>query len=48
MTDRDELLQEIKDHAVVHGKVTLASRREADYWLITDEGVAGNGEPLPR
>jgi orotate phosphoribosyltransferase len=33
MTDRDELLQEIKDHAVVHGKVTLASGREADYYV---------------
>ena len=33
MTDREELLQEIKDHAVVHGKVTLASGREADYYV---------------
>jgi len=33
MSDRDELLQEIKDHAVVHGKVTLASGREADYYV---------------
>jgi orotate phosphoribosyltransferase len=33
MSDRDELLQLIKDIAVVHGKVTLSSGREADYYL---------------
>ncbi len=33
MTDRDELLQLIKDLAVVHGKVTLSSGREADYYI---------------
>jgi orotate phosphoribosyltransferase len=33
VTDRDELLQLIKDIAVVHGKVTLSSGREADYYL---------------
>ncbi len=33
MTDRDELLQHIKDDAVVHGKVVLSSGREADYYV---------------
>ena len=30
---RDELLQLIKDIAVVHGRVTLSSGREADYYV---------------
>ncbi|MFI1970090.1 orotate phosphoribosyltransferase [Streptomyces cinnamoneus] len=34
MTDaRDALLQQIKDKAVVHGKVTLSSGKEADYYI---------------
>jgi orotate phosphoribosyltransferase len=33
VTDRDDLLQLIKDLAVVHGKVTLSSGREADYYI---------------
>ena len=33
MSDRDELLQLIKDIAVVHGRVTLSSGREADYYI---------------
>ena len=33
MSDRDELLELIKDLAVVHGKVTLSSGREADYYI---------------
>jgi orotate phosphoribosyltransferase len=33
VTDRAELLQLIKDLAVVHGKVILSSGREADYYL---------------
>jgi orotate phosphoribosyltransferase len=44
MTDRDNLLAEIKKKAVVHGKVTLSSGQEADYYLdlrrITLDGVA--------
>ncbi|MDT4934203.1 MAG: orotate phosphoribosyltransferase [Pseudonocardiales bacterium] len=44
MTDRDELLQLIKDIAVVHGKVILSSGREADYYIdlrrITLHGAA--------
>lgn len=41
---RDALLQQIKDKAVVHGKVTLSSGREADYYIdlrrITLDGEA--------
>jgi orotate phosphoribosyltransferase len=44
VSDRDELLQLIKDLAVVHGRVTLSSGREADYYIdlrrITLHGVA--------
>lgn len=45
MTDvHDALLQQIKDKAVVHGKVTLSSGREADYYIdlrrITLDGEA--------
>lgn len=46
MTDdvRGDLLQQIKDKAVVHGKVTLSSGKEADYYIdlrrITLDGAA--------
>ncbi|MEW9554641.1 orotate phosphoribosyltransferase [Nonomuraea sp. NPDC050783] len=44
MTDRDNLLAEIKKKAVVHGKVTLSSGMEADWYLdlrrITLDGAA--------
>lgn len=33
VADRDELLALIKDLAVVHGKVTLSSGKEADYYV---------------
>ena len=33
VSDRDELLELIKTIAVVHGKVTLSSGREADYYI---------------
>ncbi len=33
MADRDELLALIRDLAVVHGKVTLSSGQEADYYV---------------
>jgi orotate phosphoribosyltransferase len=33
VSDRDELLQLIKDLAVVHGRVTLSSGRKADYYI---------------
>lgn len=41
---RDALLQQIKDKAVVHGKVILSSGREADYYIdlrrVTLDGTA--------
>lgn len=41
---RGELLQQIKDKAVVHGKVTLSSGQEADFYVdlrrITLDGAA--------
>jgi orotate phosphoribosyltransferase len=33
VSDRDDLQQLIKDVAVVHGRVTLSSGREADYYI---------------
>src|SRR3954468_1696662 len=33
MTARDDLLAQITDKAVVHGKVTLSSGKEADYYV---------------
>lgn len=42
--DRAQLLQLIKDNAIVHGKVTLSSGKEADYYVdlrrISLSGVA--------
>jgi hypothetical protein len=32
-TDRDALLQQIADKAVVRGRVTLSSGKEADYYV---------------
>lgn len=44
MTDRTDLIEQIRTLAVVHGKVTLASGREADYYIdmrrVTLDGVA--------
>ena len=44
MSIRDELLRQITDKAVVHGKVVLSSGREADYYVdlrrITLDGAA--------
>ncbi|HET7690726.1 MAG TPA: orotate phosphoribosyltransferase [Nocardioidaceae bacterium] len=44
MSARDELLEHIKNKAVVHGKVTLSSGKEADYYIdlrrITLDGAA--------
>lgn len=44
MSDRDALLTEITTKAVVHGRVTLSSGREADYYIdlrrITLDAVA--------
>ena len=33
MTDRDALLAQVTDKAVVHGRVTLSSGNEADYYV---------------
>jgi orotate phosphoribosyltransferase len=33
MSDREDLRQQIADKAVVHGRVTLSSGREADYYV---------------
>ncbi|MCU1677035.1 MAG: pyrE [Frankiales bacterium] len=47
MTDRDELPQQIKDVAVVHGKVTLSSGREADYYVdLRRVTLAASAAPL--
>ncbi|WP_204045597.1 orotate phosphoribosyltransferase [Acrocarpospora phusangensis] len=44
MSDRERLLDEIKNKGVVHGRVVLSSGREADYYVdlrrITLDGVA--------
>ncbi|MFJ8073688.1 orotate phosphoribosyltransferase [Streptomyces sp. NPDC096176] len=47
MTDvRAELLEQIKDKAVVHGKVTLSSGIEAD-WYIDLRRITLDGEAAP-
>jgi orotate phosphoribosyltransferase len=47
MTDHDELLQQIKDLAVVHGKVILSSGREADYYVdLRRVTLAASAAPL--
>jgi orotate phosphoribosyltransferase len=47
VADRDELLQRIKDDAVVHGKVVLSSGREADYYVdLRRVTLASNAAPL--
>jgi len=44
VTDRDALLTQIKDKAVVHGRVVLSSGKEANYYVdlrrVTLDGVA--------
>lgn len=44
MTDREQLIEHIKNLAVVRGRVTLASGREADYYVdlrrVTLDGAA--------
>jgi orotate phosphoribosyltransferase len=45
--DRDELLALISSHAVVHGKVTLSSGREADYYVdLRRVTLSGQAAPL--
>lgn len=44
MNDREALIEHVKNLAVVHGKVTLASGKEADYYVdmrrVTLDGAA--------
>lgn len=44
MTDRDRLIEHVKRLAVIHGRVTLASGRQADYYVdlrrVTLDGAA--------
>ena len=44
MTQRDELIEQVVRLAVVHGRVTLASGKQADYYIdlrrVTLDGVA--------
>jgi len=44
MTDKDALISQVKDLAIVRGKVTLASGKEADYYVdmrrVTLDGAA--------
>ena len=46
MSDRDDLLALIRDEAVVHGRVTLSSGREADYYLDCRR-ITLSGEAAP-
>jgi orotate phosphoribosyltransferase len=47
VTDRDELLALITSEAVVHGKVTLSSGREADYYVdLRRVTLSGAAAPL--
>jgi orotate phosphoribosyltransferase len=45
VTDRDDLLSLVRSQAIVHGRVTLSSGREADYYVdlrrTTLSGAAG-------
>ena len=45
-TDRTRLLQIVRDRAVVHGRVTLSSGREADYYVDLRR-VTLDGEAAP-
>lgn len=46
MSDRAELLRQIKDKAVVHGRVVLSSGREADFYVDLRR-VTLDGEAAP-
>ena len=47
MTDRDDLLSLVKSQAIVHGKVTLSSGREADYYVdLRRTTLSGEAAPL--
>lgn len=45
--DRAALLQLIKDQAIVHGRVTLSSGKEADYYVdLRRISLSGEAAPL--
>src|SRR5436190_23894297 len=47
MTDSADLLTLVKDLAIVHGRVTLSSGREADYYVdLRRVTLAGRAAPL--
>ncbi|MFW5415166.1 orotate phosphoribosyltransferase [Nocardiopsis sp. CNT-189] len=46
MSDREELLRHVNDKAVVHGRVTLSSGQEADYYVDLRR-VTLDGEAAP-
>lgn len=47
MTDRDALLSLVRSQAVVHGRVTLSSGREADYYVdLRLATLSGEAAPL--
>jgi len=47
MSDRTELIQAIREHGVVRGRVTLASGREADYYVdLRRITLSGRSAPL--
>jgi orotate phosphoribosyltransferase len=47
MSDRDELLAQITAKAVVHGRVTLSSGQQADYYIdLRRITLDGEGAPL--
>ncbi len=46
MSDREELLRQVNDKAVVHGRVTLSSGKEADYYVDLRR-VTLDGESAP-
>ncbi|MDT7538799.1 MAG: orotate phosphoribosyltransferase [Actinomycetota bacterium] len=47
MSDSSDLLALVKDLAIVHGKVTLSSGREADYYVdLRRVTLAGRAAPL--
>lgn len=46
-TDRDRLLELVKDLAIVHGKVTLSSGKEADYYVDLRR-ITLHGEAAPQ
>jgi orotate phosphoribosyltransferase len=47
VTDRDELLSLVRSQAIVHGRVTLSSGREADYYVdLRRTTLSGGAGPL--